>query len=155
MIPPGWCGEEVSSEFVIPGCDAAPVLDAAEVIFDLVALPVETLRTIGFSGGVAASGDDRQGALVLDLFTHFLTVVSLIGRDSERRSGRIEHVLGGLTVVDLSAGHREVQRVAFAVNGGVDFRGAPATADADRLILLPPFAPLAARWAFTIVLSIR
>jgi hypothetical protein len=37
----------------------------------------------------------------------------------------------------------------------VDFRGATAAADADRLILLPPFAPLAARWAFTILLSIR
>ena len=37
----------------------------------------------------------------------------------------------------------------------MDFCGSAATADADRLIFLPPFAPLAARWAFTIVLSIR
>ena len=34
-------------------------------------------------------------------------------------------------------------------------RRATAAADADRLLLLPPFAPLAARWAFMIVLSIR
>ena len=57
--------------------------------------------------------------------------------------------------MDLSARHREAQRPAFAVDNGVDFRGSAAPADTDRLILLPPFAPLAARWAFTIVLSIR
>jgi hypothetical protein len=57
--------------------------------------------------------------------------------------------------VDLPARHSEVQRAALAVDNRVDFRGATAAADADRLFLLPPFAPLAARWAFTIVLSIR
>jgi hypothetical protein len=57
--------------------------------------------------------------------------------------------------VDLSARHREVQRAALAVDDGVDFGRTTATADADRLIFLPPLAPLAARCAFTIVLSIR
>src|SRR5262249_49323946 len=37
----------------------------------------------------------------------------------------------------------------------MDFRGPPTTTDANRLIFLPPFAPLAARCAFTIVLSIK
>jgi hypothetical protein len=41
--------------------------------------------------------------------------------------------------VDLAAGHCEVQWAAFAVDDGVDFRRATAAADADRLILLPPF----------------
>ena len=57
--------------------------------------------------------------------------------------------------MDLSARHSEVQRAAFAVDRGMDFRGTAAATDADGLIFLPPFAPLAARWAFTIVLSIR
>jgi hypothetical protein len=60
----------------------------------------------------------------------------------------------GLTVVDLSARHGEVQRAAFAVDNRVNFCGAPAAADPDSLLFLPPFAPLAARWAFTIVRSI-
>ena len=47
------------------------------------------------------------------------------------------------------------QRPTFGVDDGVDFRGSTASADADRLIFLPPFAPLAARCAFTTVLSIR
>ncbi len=59
----------------------APVFDAAEVIFDFVASPVEALGTIGFLGGVAAAGDDRQSALILDLLTHFLAIVGLVGGD--------------------------------------------------------------------------
>jgi hypothetical protein len=73
-----------------------------------VAPSVEALGTIGFPVGVAATGDDRQGALILDLLTYILIVVSLVGSDSERRSGRIESVRNDLTVVDLSAGHHEV-----------------------------------------------
>jgi hypothetical protein len=57
--------------------------------------------------------------------------------------------------MDLAACHCEVQWPTFAVDDSVDFRGATAATDADRLILLSPFAPLVARWAFTIVLSIR
>jgi hypothetical protein len=44
---------------------------------------------------------------------------------------------------------------AFIINKGMDFGRTATTADAYRLILLPPFAPLAARCASTIVLSIR
>ena len=116
---------------------------------------VKALGTIGFLGGIAAAGDDWQSALILDLLAHFLAVVSLVGGDGQWRPGSVEYVANDLTVVDLPARHREVQWAAFAVDNGVDFRGATAAADADRLILLPPFAPLAARWAFTIVLSIR
>jgi hypothetical protein len=57
--------------------------------------------------------------------------------------------------MDLPTGEGEIQRPALTINDGVDFRAPPAAADADRLIFLPPFAPLAERWAFTIVLSIR
>jgi hypothetical protein len=120
-----------------------------------VASSVKAFGTIGFPGGIAAAGDDRQGTFILDLLPHFLAVVGLVGGDGQWRSGRIEDVANGLTVMDLPARHREVQWAAFAVDDGVNFRGATAAADADRLLLLPPFAPLAARWAFTIVLSIR
>jgi len=57
--------------------------------------------------------------------------------------------------MDLTARHDEVQRATFAIDDRVDFRASSAPADANGLIFLPPFAPLAARWAFTIVLSIR
>jgi len=55
----------------------------------------------------------------------------------------------------LAAGDDEVQGTPFVINCGMDFRGPAATADADRLIFLPPFPPLAQRCAFTIVLSMK
>jgi len=110
-----------------------------------VASSVKALRTIGFLGGGAATGKDRQGAFIFDLLTDFLAVVGLVGGNGQRRSGRVEHLANDLAVVDLAARHSKVQRAAFAVDDGVDFRGATAAADADRLLLLPPFAPLAAR----------
>ena len=57
--------------------------------------------------------------------------------------------------MDLAAGDGEVQRASLAVDSGMDFRCPTATADADRLIFLPPFAPLAQRCALTIVLSMK
>ena len=89
--------------------------------------------------------DDRQGAFVLDLLPHFLAVVGLVGRDSQRRPRRGQDLFDDLAVMDLSARHREAQWPAFAVDNRVDFRGSAAPADTDRLIFLPPFAPLAAR----------
>ena len=127
----------------------------AEEIFDLVPPSVKALGTISFLGGVATVRDDGQGPFILDLLAHFLTVVSLVRGDGERRFGGVQHLVNDLAVMDLSARQSEVQRPAFAVDSRVDFGGPAATADADRLIFLPPFAPLAARWAFTIVLSIR
>ena len=150
------CGsKEVSGEFVVARGDASPIFDAAEVVFDFVPPSIETLGTVGLLGGVAATGDDGQSAFILDLLAHFLAVVGLVGGYCEWRSGSVEHVANDLTVVDLPARHREVQRSALAVDDGVNLRGAAAAVDADRLIMLPPFAPLAARWAFTIVLSIK
>ena len=120
-----------------------------------MASSVDALGAIGFLGGVAAAGDDGQGAFIPDLLPHRLAVVGLVGRNGERRSGSIQHFFDDLAVMDLSARDDEVQWAPFAVDKRVDFCAPPAAADADRLIFLPPFAPLAARWAFTIVLSIR
>lgn len=108
---------------------------------------------IGFLGGIAAARDDRQGAFILDLLKHFLAVVSLVGGNREWRSGRVENICNDLAVVDLSA-------------GTVKFSGRPFPSTTAWILVVrpprlipiarfcnPPFAPLAARWAFTIVLS--
>jgi len=110
-----------------------------------MAPPVEALGAIGFLGGIAAARDDRQGAFIFNLLTHLLAVVGFVGCNSEWRLGRVEYVADDLTVVNLAARHRKVQRAALAVDNGMDFRGATTATDPDRLVLLPPFAPLAAR----------
>ena len=120
-------------------------LNAAEVVLDLVPTPVNSLGTIGFFGSGAAARDDRQSPFILDLLTHPLTVVSLVGRDCERRVCRVQNLFDDLAVMDLTARHDEVQRATFAIDDRVDFRASSAPVDANGLIFLPPFAPLAAR----------
>jgi len=132
-------------ELVVAGGDAAPLLGPAEEVLDFVSPPVKPLGTIGFLESSAAVRDDRQRAFILDLLAHPRAVVGLVRGDRERRSRRGQHLFDDLAVVHLSAGYREAERPAFAIDNRVDFRGSTAAADADRLIFLPPFAPLAAR----------
>jgi hypothetical protein len=106
---------------------------------------VDALWAIGLLGGGAAAGDNRQGAFVGDLLPDLCAVVGLVGGDGQRWPGNVQDLLDDLTVMNLPAREREVQRPAFAIDDRVDFRRPAATADADGLILLPPFAPLAAR----------
>jgi hypothetical protein len=146
---------EVSGELVVARGNTPPVLDATEVVFDCVASPIKALGAIGFLRGIAAARDDRQSAFVPDLLAHRFAVVGLVGRNGEWRLGSVEYVADDLTVVDLPTRHGEVQWAPLTIDDRVDFRGPAAAADTDGLIFLPPLAPLAARWAFTIVLSIR
>jgi len=95
--------------------------------------------------GGATPRDDGQSAFIFDLLAYLFAVVGLVGCHRQWRPRRLQCLFGHLTVVDLSAGYREAQRSTFAVDDGVDFRGSTAPADTDRLIFLPPFAPLAAR----------
>ena len=101
-------GKEIAGELIVARGDASPILDAAEEILDFVPLSVKTLGTIGFLGGVATAGDDRQGPFILDLLAHFLAVVSLVRGNGERRFGSVQHIFDGLAVMDMSARHSEV-----------------------------------------------
>ena len=106
---------------------------------------VKALGAIGFLEGGATVRDDRQCAFVFNLLAHLCAVVGLVSGDRERRSRRVQYLFDDLAVVNLSTRHYEAEWPTFAVNNCVDFRGPTAPADADRLIFLPPFAPLAAR----------
>ena len=130
--------QEVAGELVIAGGDTPPILDATEEVFDFVPPAIKALGTIGFLEGGVAARDDRQGTFVLDLLADLFAVVGLVGGDRERRSRRVQDLFDDLAVMHLSASHREAQRPTFAVDNRVDLRGSTATADADRLIFLPP-----------------
>ena len=52
-------GKIIARKFVVAGGATPPILNAAEEVFDFMSPPIEALRAIGFSGGVAAVGDDR------------------------------------------------------------------------------------------------
>ncbi len=56
-------------------------------------------------------------------------------------------------VAGLAAGEMKIERIAFEVGFEVDFRREAAAREAERLAVLPPFAPAAETWARTTVLS--
>jgi hypothetical protein len=69
-----------------------------------------------------------------------------VGADVERR-------LELCAVTGLAAGQVEVERVAVEIGLGVDFGRETAARAAERLAMLPPFAPAAETWARAVVLS--
>ena len=148
-------GEEVAGQFVVSGGDTAPILDLAEEVLNLVPTAIDGFGAIRLLDCVATARDGWHGTVVGNLLAHFLTVIGLVGGDEQRCPGCLDDFRDNLAVMDMPAGENEVQRTALAVDTGVDFRAAPTAADADRLIFLPPFAPLAARCALTILLSIK
>ena len=106
---------------------------------------------------LACRGFTRDGggcAVIPDELSDFLAIICLVGSNRVSRSRRLQDRVHDLTVVHMATCHDKIQWSAFAVDDGMDFRAPAAAAAADRLFFLPPFAPLAARWAFTIVLSI-
>jgi hypothetical protein len=56
-------------------------------------------------------------------------------------------------VAGLSAGKVEVEKVAVEISFEVDFGRESAPRTAERLVMLPPFAPAAETWARAVVLS--
>src|SRR6185437_16008764 len=90
--------------------------------------------------GVAFPGNDRHRTVILDVLPDFLAVVRLVRGHRQWRPGRCQDLPGSLAVVHLASREDEVQRPAFAIDRRMDFRAPPTTADADRLIFLPPFA---------------
>ena len=66
--PDGDLGKKVSSKLVIAGGDAALIIDAAEVVLDLVVSSVYALGAVGFLGGVAAAGTVRSHAVRKTLY---------------------------------------------------------------------------------------
>lgn len=147
-------GEEVAGELVEPRRDAPPVLDDAEEVFNAVTPPIYAFWAPCFSERVALAGNGRQGAVVADRPTYSLAVVTLVAGDHQWWPRGGEYRFRGLAVVHLSTRDDEVQRAAFAIDRRVNLACSTTATDADSLFGFPPLAPLAARCAFTTVLSI-
>ena len=72
-------------------------------------------------------------------------VISLVGHRDARADVRadVERCLELCAVADLATGQVEVERVAVEIGLEVDFGREAAARAAERLVLLPPFAPAA------------
>jgi hypothetical protein len=99
-------------------------------------------------------GMTAVGAAAFEKRAQMIGVISLVADQPGAGRSVAEQRRRDVDVGDVAAGQAEGERPAPAVDGGVDFGRAPTARAADGLLLLPPFAPLAARCARTAVLSI-
>ena len=139
------CGGEISGECVVACCDAPPVLEMAERPFDHIAAsvsgPIERVELL--SGRVLF--DLRGGAPIGQEGPERVAVIRGITQQSLRGRDFFHHALGGRQIVTVSLGQVEGDDAAKTIDDGVDFRGSPASASADSLVLSPPFPPAAQR----------
>lgn len=147
-------GEEVASQLVVSGGDGAEVLEAAVGALDDVA-PFVALGIKGKEAlAISLVGDDGDGSAAIEQGAQMIGVVAFVTDQPEAGGGVVQQRGGGGDVGDISAGQPVGARPAREIDQDVDFGGAATARAADRLVTLPPFAPLAARCARTAVLSI-
>lgn len=108
-----------------------------------VGSPVEAegLLAVGFVW------NDRRCSTLVEPLAQFGAVISLVAKQLLGRSGALNKPLGWWAIMHLPAGQQEGKKTAFSIRDCVDFRVAPATRAANRLLMFPLFAPEAERCA--------
>lgn len=144
-------GEEVCGEF----SDAAEVLEAAKHALDGVPAAIQHAAEGRFEAAVQFWRNVGRSAALGDRVSHGVRIVTTIGDYQGTARQPMDQRRGCATVCGLAASQHEEARTALLVAQGVEFGGASAAADADRLRPFPPFPPAAQRWAFIVELSSR
>ena len=111
----------------------------------LVGCSVEAERLLA----VRLVGDDNFGTAQLQPATQFGAIVSLVAEHLPGWPGATDQALGGWTIVRFAAGQQDGKKTALSICDCVDFRISAAPRAANRLRLLPLFAPAAERCALT------
>src|SRR5437868_6158481 len=136
--------------------DALEALDLADALLGAGASFVEDFgKEGGLGGGILAVRNGGADAAPARRRAVGLGVVTLV---AEHRPGRdlrpdVEQDFEIAAVAGFATGQVEGQRQPVEIELQVDFGGKPAARAAERLAVLPPFAPAAETWARTIVES--
>ena len=136
--------------------DALEPLELADCLFDARPESIETLwKEAASSLGVFAMRDHRGDATCKRGAAICVAVISLIGYRDARTDvwADVERCLELRAVARLAWSQMEVERKAVEIGLEVDFGRETAARAAERLALLPPFAPAAETWARAVVLS--
>lgn len=149
-------GEEVRLRLLAAQGDALEALELADGLLDAGAAPVERLgeEARPVLGGALVRDDGGDAALAAE-GSIVVAVEALVRHRRARIAGRTEveqHREMG-AVGGLAAGQIEGEDVAVEVGLEMDLGGEAAARAAERLALLPPFAPAAETWARTTVES--
>ncbi len=89
--------------------------------------------------------DLGRGPAIDEECPEFIAVVGGISEQGFCGRQRFDEPAGGTDIVTVTLGQVERDYSAAGIHDGVDFRGSPAAAAADRLLLCHPFPPAAQR----------
>lgn len=139
-----------SGELVVAGSHPAKVLEAADRRLDAPSLLVGLFVMADFDDPVFLSRNDRLDAIVAQLASQSVGIKSAVGDETFAGPDLGEQRLDAPDIAVLAGGQVDGDRPSEKVGGDMDFGGAPASRDANRLILRRFFwAPAAERWALT------
>ena len=149
-------GGEVLCGLLAAQGDTLETLEFAVALLDAGASGVEELgKEGGLAFGVVPVGDDGADAAAARRLAVGPGVVALVAEHGAGRDVRadVEQELEIAAVAGFAPGQMKGQRQPVEIGLQVDFGGKPAARAAERLALLPPFAPAAETCARTTVES--
>jgi putative transposase len=143
-------------DHAVAGCDAAPVLEAAEGNLDAVALAIERLVVWDRHFPVLLGRDAGGDAALGECGSKRIAVVAAVGDQLARGRQKRGEDVGALLVVHLPCGEHHHDRAALAVADSVELGVQPALGAADAPIRRPLLSKLAAvrcalRWVLSMI----
>jgi len=148
-------GEIVSSEAVVSGRDASPILQLAEHAFDdISALIGGAIERVWRAPG-GRGGNGRSDLPLLQPSAQTVGVVGLVRQQALWFCDGAEKRNGHDDVGDVSGRQRESDRSAAIIGQSMNLARPSAPRAADRFFKLPLFEPLAERCALTWLLSME
>ena len=144
--------QEVPGRLLIPGGDAAILLDQVDEPLHLVPFLIEMLIIGPRLLPVLLGRDQRLGPAPLDPSHQVIAVIPLVG-DGRPRIEALEQGRALTDIRRLAGRQDEPHRVAQGVDDDVDLGAESAARSPQRLVAGPPFFPAACWCARTIELS--
>ena len=140
---------------IIARCDAPPVLDPAEHVFDPVSLPVERFVVVDWLLAVAPWRDAGLDPFVSQSLTKPVSVIAAIGQQVFGVGQTVEQVASPFVIADLTRCEEEQQGPPRSIGDCVQLGIQAAFGASDTAGKSPFFSRLAAvLWAFRCVASI-
>src|SRR5262249_62027872 len=103
---------------------------------------------------IAAIWNDRFGAALVQLLAQFAAVIGSVAEHALRWLHSSDQALCERAIVRLACRQQDCDQAPSSICECMNLRVAPSARAANSLLLLPPLAPAAERWALMCVESI-
>lgn len=140
-------GEKVPGELVVASVDTPEVLDAAESVFDEMAVSIAPFVIDDLSLAADAARNDRNDAVAAQVCPNGIGVIALVSQQVARALDPVEQGCCCGAVGNVASAQFEGEGPAYGVGERVDLGGLAAARRTNRLTPRPPFPPWAERCA--------